>query len=136
MSLEQRAKIIHTTQSNDCGIRELIQTLKLKNANTISLLRRMEDEGLIKITEVKGTKRGRPKKHINVTPLGIEFYEAYKKLNLKRLKARKVDLERATKDALYAKRIAERGHSTFQVFMELNTIASNIEKSSKTSSTL
>jgi DNA-binding PadR family transcriptional regulator len=136
MSLEQRAKIIHTTETNDCGIRELIQTLKLKNANAISLLRRMEDEGLITIADAKGTKRGRPKKHIKVTPLGAEFYDAYKKLNLKRLNARKADLEHATKDALYAKRIAERGHSTFQVFMELNMIACNIEKSSKISSTL
>jgi predicted transcriptional regulator len=136
MSLEQRAKIIQTTESNDCGIRELIQTLKLKNANTISLLRKMEDEGLIKIADAKSAKRGRPKKHVKVTPLGAEFYDAYKKLNLNRLKARKVDLEHATKDALYAKRVAERGHSTFQIFMEVNAIVSNIEKSSKVSGTL
>jgi DNA-binding PadR family transcriptional regulator len=96
----------------------------------------MEDEGLIEIEDAKGGKRGRPKKHIKVTPLGAEFYDEYKKLNLRCLKARKVDLEHATKDALYAQRVAEQGHSTFQVFMELNAIVSNIEKSSKINSTL
>jgi hypothetical protein len=49
-----------------------------------------------------------------------------------KLQARKEDLEHAVKDALYTQRLVEYGHSPFKLFMELNTIAHNIYKSSET----
>jgi len=90
----------------------------------------MEEEKLIQVQFAKGPKKGRPKKCITASSLGYDFLDSYKKLNLKRLTARKADLDHAVKDAMYACRLAESGHSTFQVFMELNTIASNIKNSS------
>ena len=130
MSLEQRAKIIDIATS-PCGTRDIIRLLKLKTSTSISLLRKMNDEQLIEIQTVKATKRGRPKKCITATSLGCEFLEAYQTLKAKPLRARKEDLKHATKDALYAKRLVENGHSPFQVFMELNQIARNIERSSE-----
>ena len=55
---------------------------------------------------------------------------------MQQLKARKEDLDRAVKQALYIKRLIEYGHSPFELFMELNTIARNIKISSETSETL
>jgi predicted transcriptional regulator len=130
MSLEQRARILQAVTSRVCGVRDLVQLLKLKSSNLISLLRQMEEEKLIEVQFAKGAKKGRPKKRITASSLGYDFLDSYKKLNLKRLTARKADLDHAVKDALYACRLAEKGHSTFQVFMELNTIASNIKNSS------
>jgi len=130
MSLEQRARILQAVTSRVCGVRDLVQLLKLKSSNLISLLRRMEEEKLIEVQFAKGAKKGRPKKCITASSLGYDFLDSYEKLNLKRLTARKADLDHAVKDALYASRLAESGHSTFQVFMELNTIASNIKNSS------
>lgn len=40
-----------------------------------------------------------------------------------KLHATKHDLERATADGLYAKRLQERGVNTFKLFLELNEIA-------------
>ena len=131
MSLEQRAKILHaTTFSTECGVRDLVLMVKMKNSNVVSLLRHMEQERLIEVHFAKGKKKGRPKKLVAVTALGNDFLDSYRKLNLKRLRSTKADLDRAVKDAQYARRLADRGHSPFEVFMELNAIASNIKNSS------
>jgi predicted transcriptional regulator len=129
MSIEKRARILQAVNSNACGVRELVQLLKTKSSNIISLLQRMEEEKLIEVQFDRGSKKGRPKKCIRASALGYDFLDSYKKLNLKRLTARKADLDHAVKDAKYAYRLEAKGVSTFQVFMELNEIASNIEKS-------
>jgi DNA-binding PadR family transcriptional regulator len=87
----------------------------------------MEQERLIEVHFAKSIKKGRPKKRVAITLLGNDFLNSYRELNLKRLRSTKADLDRAVKDALYARRLADRGHSTFEVFMELNAIASNIK---------
>lgn len=132
MSLEQRVKILETVTEPFCGVRELVLLLKWRTSNVISLLKKMQDEQLISMESVATPKKGRPKKHIKVTQLGIEFLDAYKKLIGKALKAKRQDLDHAAKDAYYAKRLEQKGHSTFQVFMELNSIASNIKNSAQT----
>ena len=136
MSLDQRARILETAVSTTCGVRDLVQTLKWKTSKVVSLLREMNKEKLIDLQQVKYSRRGRPKKNIICTPLGFEFLETYRKLKIKPLRARKEDLERAARDASYTSRLAANGHSPFQIFMELNTIAHNIKVSSETSETI
>jgi predicted transcriptional regulator len=132
MSLEQRARILEITKSTPCGVREIVQLLKLKTSNVISLLKKMEQEQIVTMQFTSRPKKGRPKKCIIPTRLGYEYLDAYKKLSLKSLRATKQDLNRATKDAMYVSRLVENGHSPFEVFMELNMIASNIKNSSET----
>jgi DNA-binding MarR family transcriptional regulator len=131
MSLDQRAQILAAITSTTYGVRDLAQTLKWKTSNVVSLLKKMNEEQLIKLQQVTHAKRGRPKKNITCTPLGVEFLATYEKLKMTPLKARKKDLERAAKDAAYANRLVARGHSPFKIFMELNTIARNIKVSSE-----
>ena len=130
MSLEQRAKILQVVTSRVCGVRDNIKLLKLKSSIVVSLLRKMEEEKLVEVQFAKSPKKGRPKKYVSATSLGYDFLDSYRKLNLKRLASRKADFDHAVNDARYASRLAKNGHSTFLVFMELNTIASNIENSS------
>jgi len=131
MSLDQRAHILNTVRSDPCGVRELIQKLRWRSSHVISLLEKMKDERLIELQRARTRKRGRPKKNITCTPLGLAFLETHKKLQTKPLRARKEDLEHAVKDALYTERLAANGHSPFKLFMELNTIAHNIKVSSE-----
>jgi len=91
----------------------------------------MNEEQLIETQVSKIPKKGRPKQFIRATPLGCEFLDAYQKLKMKPLRARKEDLKRAAKDARYVNRLAENGLSPFQIFMELNFIAGNIKDSSE-----
>jgi len=136
MSLEQRAQILETVTTAPCGIRDLARTLNWKTSTVVSLSKKMNDERLIEFQAVKYARRGRPKKTIVCTPLGLDFLETYKKLRMKPLRARKQDLEHAVKDALYTQRLVNRGHSPFKLFTELNTIVNNIKKSSETHQTV
>jgi predicted transcriptional regulator len=132
MSLELKTQVVEIVTSKPCGIRDVIKALNCRTSKAIALLREMEDERLIVMRQETASKRGRPKKIITCTPLGFEFLEAYKKVRMKPLRARKEDLEHAVKDAFYVDRLVARGLSPFRLFMELNVIASNIEESSET----
>jgi predicted transcriptional regulator len=136
MSLEMRAQILQVAASNACGIRDLAYRLRWKTSSIVSLTRKMEEEKLIKLQIIKHSSRGRPKKNVVCTVLGFDFLETYRKLEMTPLKARKPDLERAKKDALYTQRLVENGHSAFELFMELNSIVRNIRNSSETHQTV
>jgi hypothetical protein len=136
MSLDQRARILEAAVSTTCGVRDLVQALEWKTSKVVSLLREMNKERLVDLQKVMNSRRGRPKKNIVCTPLGFEFLETYRKLRMKPIRARKEDLEHAVRDAAYTSRLVANGHSPFQVFMELNTIASNIKVSSETPETI
>jgi len=139
MSLEHKAQILNAVTSSTSvtwGIRDLSQKLKWKTSRIIALSREMNEERLIEFQTIKSPKKGRPKKAIVCTNLGLDFLETYNKLRTKPLRARKQDLEHAAKDALYTERLIVRGHSPFKLFMELNEIARNINNSSKTNQTV
>lgn len=119
--------------SGSYGVREAIQKLRWQPSLVISLLKRMREEGLVKLECVRAHKRGRPKNIIVITSLGFEFLETYRRLEMKTLRARKQDLERAVEDALYTERLVAYGHSPFKLFIELNTFAHNVKVSSEAS---
>lgn len=135
MSLDERVQMLNVVAQTEHGVRELIQKLRWKPSRVISLLKQMKDEGLIELQKnsARNSRRGRPKKIMTCTSLGYEFLEAYRKLKMKPLRARKEDLEHAVKDALYTERLVADGHSPFELFMELNAIVHNIKISSEAS---
>lgn len=139
MSLDERAQILESVTPVERGIREVTEELRWAPSHVINLLRKMEDEGLImevRSNRARASKRGRPKKVMACTPLGVEFLETYRKLKIKPLRARKEDLEHAVRDALYTERLVRNGHSPFELFMELNSIARNIKISSEASQSI
>ncbi|MHA1650196.1 MAG: hypothetical protein ACTSYB_08380 [Candidatus Helarchaeota archaeon] len=134
-NFDQKAQILEAALSISGGVRDLVRLLKWKTSKVITLLREMNRERLIDMCEVNNSKRGRPKKVIYCTPLGLEFLKIYKKLKLQPIRASKEDLNRAIKDALYTERLLGYGHSPFQLFMELNTFVRNIKGSPEASET-
>ena len=136
MSLDEKAQILETISSSSYGVRDLIRELACRASRVISLLKEMEQEQLIEFQSTTQSKRGRPRKNAVCTGLGLEFLEAHKRLQMKPVRARKEDLDRAVKDALYAQRLVANGHSPFKLFIELNEIARNIKISSEASETV
>jgi len=136
MSLEQESQILQVAASGACGIRDLAHKLRWKTSTIVSLSKKMHEEKLIEFQTVKRPSRGRPKKGIVCTALGFDFLETYRKLKMTPLRARKADLERAAKDALYTQRLVENGRSPFELFMELNSIVRNIRDSSEAHQTV
>ena len=136
MSLDEKARILETAASSSCGVRDVIKTLACRASRVISLLKEMEQERLIEFQNASQLRKGRPTKNVVYTDLGLEFLEAHRKLRMKPVRARKEDLDRAVKDALYVQRLVANGHSPFKLFMELNDIACNIKISSEASGTV
>jgi len=131
MSLEQKVQFLQVAASCTCGVRELVHRLRWKTSTIVSLSKKMNEEKLIEFHAVKQAGRGRPKKGIVCTALGLDFLETYRKLDMKHLRARKADLDRAAKDASYTQRLVENGHAPFELLMELNSIVRNIRDSSE-----
>lgn len=136
MSLCRKAEILEVLSASTCGVRDLCDALGWKTSLVVSLVRIMEEERMIDLQVFRSPRRGRPEKIIRCTPLGLEFLETYRRLKLKPLRARRQDLDRAVKDALYSKKLVELGHSSFKLFMELNAIVNNIKISSEASEAL
>jgi DNA-binding PadR family transcriptional regulator len=136
MALEQKSQILQVAASGACGIRDLAHKLRWKTSTIVFLTKKMNEEKLITFRTAKHPSRGRPKKSIACTPLGVEFLKNYERLTMTPLKATKADFEHATRDAAYTQRLIENGHSPFELFMELNSIVRNIRNSSETHQTV
>jgi len=126
MGVDDKAMVLRAVSSSPCSIRVLMEMLHWKTSKALGLIREMEEEGSIELREEKGNKRGRPRRMATVTPLGEEFLRDYKRLEEKRLKARKTDLQRAARDAQYVDRLVEAGQDTFKLFLELNDLVRRI----------
>jgi len=127
MSLDSKAQMLEAVVSGPQGVRELIRKLRWRPLRVTYVLKEMRDEGLIELRQAKPSSRGRPKMNIVCTTLGLDFLETYRRLKTKPLRARKEDLERAARDALYAERLAANQRSPFKLFLELNAIVNNIK---------
>ena len=105
------------------GIVEMSRGLRIGPSRLVSMISKLQDEGLLEVSQVRNGKAGRPRIEVQVTSLGKEVLEAYGSLVTKPLKSRRSDLRRAAADADYASRLSRRGVSSFVVFLELNSIA-------------
>lgn len=122
MSSEIVAEILKAVSPRPCGVRELAKKLNHRPKTVISLVKEMEEQGLIERKVEKRKVRGRPRYLIKPSILGEDYFTTYRKLELKKLRSRRTDLIRATRDAKYVKRLVARGQSPFHLFLELNSI--------------
>jgi hypothetical protein len=116
-----------------CGVRDVIRRVGWKASRVVGLLEQMRDEGLVELRRVASSGRGRPKKSVVCSALGFEFLWAYRRVEAKPLRARRADLKRAVRDALYVERLVAAGHSPFRLFMELNMIVRSVSESGEAS---
>ena len=118
-----KAALLRLSLSGPAGVQRMATKLRLGPSTLIGLAAELQDEGLLEVYEVSTGNAGRPKKGMRVTALGMEYLRAYESLSLKLLKSRRADLRRAAEDGAYARRLAERGASPYDLFLELNTLA-------------
>ena len=116
------ASILKKAANGASGTTQMAKELRIGPARLIELSRSLREEGLTEIRTEHPRSAGRPLVRIVPTPLGEEYLKAYDVLNSKTLKSRPADLLRATTDARYARRLAERGLPTTSLFLELNSL--------------
>jgi len=124
--LDEEAAILKAISSNPCGVRELVEKLHWKTERVISLLKTMQEEGVIEFHENIILNRGRPKKLAVATTLGGEFLETFEKCQRKAIQINHNDIKSAVHQANLAKKLEEYRISSFQRFWELNRIVLKI----------
>ena len=122
MSIEIRAQLLDTIRKERLGIREIAKRFRKRPQAIISLIKEMENEGLLETYSDETRSRGRPKKMLKQTVLGEDYLETFRRLKLKTLRANKNDLLKAKKDAEYVNRLIVRGKNPYQTFTELNDL--------------
>lgn len=122
MSFELIAELLNAVKSKDGGVRELASELRRRTDTVVSLIKVMEEQGLLKRETRKPNARGRPRILVKPTTLGEDYLAAYTKLDLKILRSKRADLVQAARDGEYASRLESRGLSVFDLFLELNSI--------------
>jgi len=127
--LDEKAAVLKTIHANPCGIRELVEKLHWKPERVISLLKTMQEEGLIEFLGNHTPNRGRPKKLVVASTLGAEFLETSEECQKKAIQINHNDIKSAVYQANLAKKLEEYHVSLFQRFWELNSIALKIRNS-------
>ena len=122
MSYDAKAELLKALTPPPRSVREFAGRLHYRIEAVVSLIREMEDQGLLKVTTEAGAQRGRPRHLIRATSLGEDYLAAYEALGLKLLRSRKADLRQAERNGEYAARLVSRGVSPFKLFLELNSI--------------
>lgn len=122
MSVEIKAQLLGTIQKEPLGVREMAQRFRKRPETIISLLREMEDEGLLEMSSRRTRKKGRPKRMLKPTALGEEYLETFRRLMMKTLRTNRNDLMKAKRDAEYVNRLIARGKDPYRAFMELNDL--------------
>ncbi|MFP3952127.1 MAG: hypothetical protein ACLFVP_08340 [Candidatus Bathyarchaeia archaeon] len=120
--LDDRAELLKKIIEDPKGVRELTEQLHKSPRTVLSLLDEMEDEGLIARVREERETRGRPKLLAHATPLGEDFLQTFRELELKPLRSKRSDLLRVKEDVNYVMRLASRGKSLQKLLLELNQI--------------
>lgn len=131
MSIVNKIEILKVVDSHPTHVREIVEKLRFRPKTVISLLKDMEEHGLLEKKIEKRNMRGRPRYMINPTILGKDYLKTYEALNLKTLRSRKNDLKKAVKDAEYVKRLEARNLSPFRLFLGLNSIVTTNNRNVK-----
>jgi len=121
MSVESKVRVLTAVQGLNPGVKELVKATKMRGQATIQIVRALRAQGLVD-AEKRVNGRGRPREVLRVTPLGVEYLEAYFRLGRVPLRASEAELMRAAEEARYAGRLAERGVDPFMAFVELNAL--------------
>ncbi len=122
MSVEAEAQLLSAVEERPLGVRELSRVMRRRTQAVVSLIKRMEDGGLVEVTLERGDGRGRPARLVSASVLGEGFLEAFHRLRRMPLKSSRNDLLRARADAEYVNRLIARGRDPYQAFLELNRI--------------
>lgn len=121
MSLS-KVEVLKAAKTQPIGIRALAKELRRRPETVISLVKEMEEQGLLEREMEKRGIRGKPRHLIKSTVLGEDYLASYEALELKPLRSRRADLVRAIRDAEYAERLVARGLSPFHLLLELNSL--------------
>lgn len=125
MTLEAEFQALDIIKRRVLGVRELAERMQMRTQTVVSMVGRMTSMGLVEVRAERTDRRGRPRKRVSITILGMDYLNTFNELKLKPLRSSRNDLMRARKDAEYVNRLVARGRDPYQAFLELNSLVRN-----------
>jgi len=122
MSIEAKAQTLAAVKREQLGVRELSRIMQTRTQTIVSLIKRMNAEGLVEVKPEKTHMKGRPRLIISATALGDDYLDTYHRLLSKPLRSSRNDLLKANRDAEYVNRLVTRGKKPYDAFLELNRL--------------
>jgi len=125
LTLEAEFQALDIIKRRVLGVRELAERMQMRTQTVVSMVGRMTSMGLVEVRAERTDRRGRPRKRVSITILGMDYLNTFNELKLKPLRSSRNDLMRARKDAEYVNRLVARGRDPYQAFLELNSLVRN-----------
>jgi predicted transcriptional regulator len=130
--IEQRTvKILSLCNGTTLSVSQIVSKAGGNHERMIEALNELCSRSLVQLRIEKSESRGRPKHLVTTTPLGRQFVHEYERLLNLRLQSRDSDIKKALYQAELAKRLRDRGISTYARFQEINELARNIARTSQ-----
>jgi len=132
--LEERVALLQIISRGEYGVSDLAKKMRSRHEDTISLLKAMEQEGLIHFRKNSSMfayrrEKGRPKKTYRITVLGAKMLGDFQKCKRNMIQINDNDI-RSSRHQISLRKSLEKGNiSPYRRFFELNTIAFRIKNS-------
>ena len=112
------------------GMREMLRTLGGSHTTNMQRIRELETAGVLEfIYAMNG--RGRPKKIVTISPLGLAMLDKLRSVNAMMIKINKNDVRNVKEQLRLRKKIIESGIDPYEKFLEMNDVAINIRDSAQ-----
>jgi len=129
--IEKRVVMLKIINRKEHSVREVIKLANSRYKDTITLLKSMEQEGLIYFPKDNGIprKRGRPKKVPKSTILGEQLLMDFQRCKRNIIQINDNDLKHCMHQVALRRLLEENNVSPYQRLQELNNIAFHIRNS-------
>ena len=112
------------------GMREMLRTLGGSHTSNMERIRELETAGALEFAYTLNG-RGRPKKIVTISPLGVTILDKLRSVNVMMIKMNKNDVRSVKEQLRLRKKIVESGIDPYEKFLEMNEVAINIRDSAQ-----
>lgn len=128
-------RLLELCSKRQLGIREVLSVLGGSHTSKTRLIKELERFGILELKQ-SPNGRGRPKKLVTLSPLGIMLLENLHAINGMMIKMNDNDIRSALEQLRLRNRIIDSGIDPYERFIEMNEIALNIRDSAKSSASV
>jgi DNA-binding MarR family transcriptional regulator len=128
-------QLLELCSKKQLGIREILSILGGSRTSKLRLIKELERSGSLELTQCPNG-RGRPKKIVTLSPLGIMMLENLKSINDMMIKMNENDMLTVLEQLRLRNKIIDSGIDPYERFIEMNEIALNIRNSAESSASI
>jgi DNA-binding PadR family transcriptional regulator len=128
--LDSEMRLLELCSRRQLGVREILTNLGGSHTGNMHLIKELERSGSLELIRSQNG-RGRPKRIVTLSPLGIAMLDKLRSINEMMIKMNSNDMHTAVEQLRLRNRIVDSGLDPYERFMEMNEIVLNIRNSAE-----